>query len=279
MSVFNLICSDVDGTLLNKDRELSEVTIVTISEVSKYIPFVFISSRMPKAILHLQRETSTEQMPYVAYNGGIIQCNHQTLLSVVIPFEITAKIVALNQVTGVHLSLYNANDWFVPEDDFWAKREASNTKIKPSLLTNDKVLERWKNEGKGAHKIMCMGDAHKIEILYQILSEQLGSYLHLYRSKPTYIEIAPKQISKFTAIEYLLEHQFDFTRKEVVAYGDNYNDIDLLTHVGLGVAVSNAKDEVKAIANQITHASYDNGVAISIRYLFKEYLLYATSKE
>ncbi len=272
MPNYSLICSDVDGTLLNKERELSTFTKQTISQVAKHLPFVFISSRMPDAILHLQKETATEDMPFVAYNGGLIKWNHQTLLSVCIPFDITAKIIDLNSSIGVHLSLYNSDEWFVPEDDFWANREANNTKVRPIVLSNEKVLFNWRTQQKGAHKIMCMGEASKIDSLFRVLTEKLGHCIHLYRSKPTYIEIAPKEISKFTAIEGLLQQKFDFTTDKVVAYGDNYNDIDLLTHVGLGVAVNNAKDEVKAVANELTLASYEDGVATSIQVLFKEYL-------
>lgn len=272
MLKYKLICSDVDGTLLNKERELSVYTKRTIEKVSKHLPFVFISSRMPKAIVHLQRDTGTEQMPYVAYNGGLIQCEQKTLFSACIAFEITAKIISLNKPLGVHLSLYHMDNWYVPEYDYWANREANNTKISPSVLSNEKVLNYWRDQQRGAHKIMCMGDSFMIDVLFQLLNEELGNYIHLYRSKPTYIEIAPKEVSKFTAIENLLKQEFNFTSKEVVAYGDNYNDIDLLTHVGLGIAVNNAKEEVKSIANQLTLASYDDGVAASIQHLFKEYL-------
>lgn len=267
---YHLICSDVDGTLLNKERELSRTTINTIKKVAKHLPFVFISSRMPEAIHHLQSATETLQMPLVAYNGGLIQYQNKTLFSREISFELTAKIVDLNSNIGVHLSLYNESEWFVPQDDFWANREASNTKVSPNVLSNEKVISLWKNTKKGAHKIMCMGEEHKVEELFQKLSRQFGEVLHLYRSKPTYIEIAPKSISKFTAIQLLIQDLYTLKPSSVVAYGDNYNDIDLLTHVGLGIAVSNAKPEVKAIANQVTLASYEDGVASSIQSLFKD---------
>jgi Cof subfamily protein (haloacid dehalogenase superfamily) len=269
---YHLICSDVDGTLLNKERELSTTTINTIKKVAKHLPFVFISSRMPQAIHHLQSATDTLQMPLVAYNGGIIQHQNKTLFSEEISFELTAKIVQVNATIGVHLSLYHESDWFVPQDDFWANREANNTKVTPNVLSNEKVVSQWESVQKGAHKIMCMGEEHKIEELFQKLSQQMGEHLHLYRSKPTYIEIAPKSISKFTAIQLLLQDLYTLEPSSVVAYGDNYNDIDLLTHVGLGIAVSNAKPEVKAIAHQITLASYEDGVATSIQHLFTDFL-------
>ena len=69
--------------------------------------------------------------------------------------------------------------------------------------------------------------------------------LHLYRSKDTYLEIAPLQISKASALSQLLQAELNIDMKEVIAFGDNYNDIEMLKAVGCGVAVGNAKDEVK----------------------------------
>ncbi len=64
-----LICSDIDGTLLNKDRELSTKTIEVIKDMTP-MPFILISSRMPQAIEHLQKELDITHLPLICYNGG-----------------------------------------------------------------------------------------------------------------------------------------------------------------------------------------------------------------
>jgi hydroxymethylpyrimidine pyrophosphatase-like HAD family hydrolase len=83
--------------------------------------------------------------------------------------------------------------------------------------------------------------------------------LNIYRSNSTLIEIGPKSVSKRTAIEHiLLPGQ---TLNDVIAFGDNYNDIEMMQAAGCSVAVANARTEVKAIADQITLANTDHGVA------------------
>ena len=94
-----------------------------------------------------------------------------------------------------------------------------------------------------------------------------GEALHAYRSKATYLEIASKDISKLSALAHLLHQKFDFDLSQVVAFGDNYNDIELLNGVGLGVAVANAKEEVKAVANQITLSNLEDAVAVTLEAL------------
>lgn len=61
-----MICSDIDGTLLNKNRELSQNTIQQVKRINN-IPFVLISSRMPKAMTHLQQQFNNTPTPLIAY--------------------------------------------------------------------------------------------------------------------------------------------------------------------------------------------------------------------
>ena len=79
--ITKIICSDIDGTLLNKERELSDRTIKVIKDNSE-TPFILISSRMPKAMVHLQRELDITHLPLIAYNGGLVIDNKDILLNV-----------------------------------------------------------------------------------------------------------------------------------------------------------------------------------------------------
>lgn len=265
---YQLICSDIDGTLLDKNRELSEMTISEIQRVSP-IPFVLISSRMPKAIRHLQNQLGNVETPIIAYNGGLVLHKNQVLHSAFIKNTILENIIGLCAKTSIHLSLYFEDDWYVPAIDFWAKRESENTKVTPIVKSSESVLNQWKNEGKGAHKIMCMGDEAEIDVLYKTLENSFSNEIMLYRSKPTYIEISHISVSKKTAIEVLLKHCYpNISIKNVLAFGDNYNDIEMLKSVGLGVAVANAIEEVLQIANKITDTNKNDGVAKVIQELF-----------
>ena len=265
---YKLVCSDIDGTLLNKDRELSAATIQQVQRIAP-IPFILISSRMPAGMRHLQKELGNESTPIVAYNGGLILDNDQVLYSCFIENGILETIIEKSKGTDIHLSLFCADEWYVPAMDYWAKREENNTKVTPEVLDYQSVLNKWRSEGKGAHKIMAMGPDYEIEELYNTLEEILSEEIHLYRSKDTYIEISHKSISKKTAIDTLLETCYpEVTMKDVVAFGDNYNDIEMLKAVGLGVAMGNAKEEVIVIADSVTESNKHDGVAIALGGLF-----------
>jgi Cof subfamily protein (haloacid dehalogenase superfamily) len=265
---YKLICSDIDGTLLDKNRELSDFTIQEIQRISP-IPFVLISSRMPKAMRHLQSQLGNVGTPIIAYNGGLVLHKNQVLHSAFIDNTVLETVIQLCEKTTIHLSLYHQDEWFVPSMDFWANRESNNTKVSPIVKSSKSVLSQWKNEGKGAHKMMCMGDETEIATLYKVLESSFTNEITLYRSKPTYIEISHCSVSKKTAIEVLLKNCYPtLSMKNIVAFGDNYNDIEMLKAVGLGVAVANAIEEVQQIADKITDTNKNNGVAKTIQELF-----------
>ena len=116
---------------------------------------------------------------------------------------------------------------------------------------------------------MAMGSEENIDQIRDFLIENFSEDLHLYRSKPSYLEIAPKAISKLTAIEHLLKNHFKLPLSQTMAFGDNYNDIEMLKGVGMGIAVGNAKPEVLEIAHMVTTSGKEDGVAKSISELLK----------
>jgi Cof subfamily protein (haloacid dehalogenase superfamily) len=262
------ICTDIDGTLLNKNREISDRTIRAIQALPKDFPVILASSRMPSAMIHLQQTLDRVKNPLICYNGGFVvdyqKSTPEVLDNVAIPLEVCQRIRKHSESSSIHLSLYGRDDWYAPQVDYWTEREINSTKVKPMIAPFDKVMDTWEQKACGAHKVMAMGSAEEIEQLYQSLLKELDGEIHLYRSKDTYIEIAPKRISKASALELLLNRNYDIQLSEVMAFGDNYNDIDMLQAVGHGVAVANAREEVKAAADEITEKNIDDGVAIMI---------------
>ena len=83
--------------------------------------------------------------------------------------------------------------------------------------------------------------------------------MDVYRSEAFFLEILPKGVDKATAIEKLLL-MLRCTREELICFGDGYNDMTMLEYAGMGVAMGNAKDEVKAVADYITSGNDEDGI-------------------
>jgi Cof subfamily protein (haloacid dehalogenase superfamily) len=262
-------CSDVDGTLLNSERDLSPRLKNIISRFHQDFPVILASSRMPNAMRHLVSDLGKPDQPLVSYNGGyVLSAAGEVLDSVSISLELVKKIIALTKKTEIHISLYQGENWYEEKDDYWSQREIRNTKTSCIWLPTSEVINLWSQDNSGAHKVMCMGDAQEISWLFGELHFEHSNDLHLYRSNDNYLEIAPKTISKATGLKKILDHSFNFGMESVIAFGDNYNDIDLLQSVGYGVAVANARPEVKAVVKEITLHHKEDGVAVMLEKLF-----------
>ena len=116
--------------------------------------------------------------------------------------------------------------------------------------------------------MMCMGEGELVQAAEDFLKQHYADQLHLYRSKDTYLEISVRSISKAGALEKVIAHQGKYAMHEVVAFGDNYNDMEMLEAVGLGIAVGNARPEVLEIANDKTLRNTEDGVAIAVERYF-----------
>ncbi|MEP5528709.1 MAG: Cof-type HAD-IIB family hydrolase [Paracoccaceae bacterium] len=261
-TMIQLLASDIDGTLLDSDRFLSARTLQAFDKANQ-LPVILISARMPQAMYYLQDALKRREMPIVCYNGALVLDQQKQLYSTTIPYIDIENIARIAMEHDLHCSLYRNDEWFVPQMDYWADREVNNTRVTPQVQNIETTLAYFKETQQlgGAHKIMLMGDSDAMDSAFA-KAGNLPSQLHLYRSKDTYTEISPLEISKKSALELLIKECFPEVKVEnVAAFGDNYNDVEMIAGVGHGVAVDNARDEVKAVANYHTGHHKKDGVA------------------
>ena len=262
---FKAFCSDIDGTLLSSMRDISPRLKSIVSQFPKEVPVILASSRMPDAMRHLVSDLGRPAQPLISYNGGfVLSAAGEVLEDVSIPVDLVAKILRITKGTDIHVSLFQGENWYEEKDDYWSQREVKHTKVNCTWMPAEGVLDLWSKGNSGAHKVMCMGDSNEMAWLFGELHLAHAGDLHLYRSSNTYLEIAPRAISKATGLRKILTHEFDFGMEEVIAFGDNYNDIDLIQSVGWGVAVGNARAEVKAVAKEVTLHHKEDGVAATL---------------
>lgn len=120
-------------------------------------------------------------------------------------------------------------------------------------------IEKWIADNDGPHKILLMGTKSQIDRARHLLQKGSGNNLSVTKSKPTYLEITNRQASKAFALSFLLK-KYGLTAAQTIAFGDNHNDIEMLQLAGLGIAMANAPDDVKAGADFITTGNDEEGI-------------------
>ncbi|MDG2956590.1 Cof-type HAD-IIB family hydrolase [Bisgaard Taxon 10/6] len=258
---YKAIFSDMDGTLLNSRHQIGPRTEAAIkAAIAKGIPFIPVSARPPYAITPYTEQLQTNH-GIICYSGALIlDKNLQELYSVQID---PADLAALNRILANESSLsinhYAGLDWFTNDlNNYWTKQEADITGLSPKQTPANLTK---------AHKILVMGEANKIKPLEQKLKQNLP-HLSIHLSKPEYIEIMNKAATKAKAIDFMAKY-LHVNADEMIAFGDNFNDLDMLEYAGLSVAMGNAPDEIKQVTKKVTASNDEDGIALILEDEFK----------
>ena len=260
---YKILCSDLDGTLLSTKSDVSDLTISEISRIKEHLKVILVSARMPQSMTYLQERLGIQKQPIICYNGALILDGGKEIFSKVIDFNAVVYVHELAAQHHIKLGLYHGHEWCVENTSQRVEKEIAHTMAEPIFKPTTITLQDWKKRNISAHKIMLMGTKASADAIFPILLKEMSEQMNIYRSNDTLIELSPKSVSKLSAIRLLLSE--DESLRDVISFGDNYNDLEMLVHSGCGVAVANAREAVKAIADHITLKNTEHGVAHFIR--------------
>lgn len=262
---YKAIFSDIDGTLLNTSHKIPDQTKQKIRKLREQgVPFILVSARMPKGMEKIRDELDSKS-PMICYSGAlVVDEKKQPIYSAFLQSDLVRRILRIIKDGGWNISLnvYSNDHWYV-EDlmDHWIVDE-----MKITGIAAEERLFRDEGLYEDVHKILCMGNADQIQILEKVLIGQFPN-IRIYRSKDTYLEIMSMEASKSDAIQKL-EGYFKICKDEIIAFGDSYNNIDMLSYAGLGVAMGNADDAVKKAADIIGRTNDEEGLRLVLEEAF-----------
>jgi Cof subfamily protein (haloacid dehalogenase superfamily) len=174
------------------------------------------------------------------------------------PVEEAQKIISIFREDGIHLNIYLNDELYMEELTAWGEKYAKDVRVKAHVV-ND--IE--KTMTVDPYKMLGIGNIECIEKMQKYLKNREDIKLDFIRSKPHYLEILARDVSKGNALKKLAE-TWGIDRSEVMAIGDAPNDVSMLEWAGIGVAVSNASDQVKKSADLLVAENNNNGVAEAI---------------
>ncbi len=252
-----IVFSDIDGTFLTRDHRVTENTQGAVKELlGKKIPFVLVSARMPDAIYPITREIGIT-IPVISYSGAFVLTEQEEVLySKVLPAESCARVL---EDIGEHwpevtVNYYAGRHWYVKAVDDRVQLEMDITGSVAEIGDFDALME----EKILPNKLLIMADPPVCE---EVETELRGRFpeFHVVRSAPMLLEIMDASVSKATGIEVMLRH-FGLKPEEALAFGDHYNDTEMLQYAGCGVAMGNGPEEVKALADEVTESNEEEGL-------------------
>lgn len=255
-----IIFLDLDGTLTNDEKKVTPLTQKALLEMQKAGHIVVLASGRPTpGILTVAKAVELEKFGgyIMAFNGGkIINAKtNEVVFEQVLDRKYISPLLKYAKENDIGLITYDDKriivgtrmDKYIETESFINKIPVYETDMEEYVTYNpNKLLMTASPEIAAKHE--------------QILAQKYKNQLSISRSADYFIEIMPKGIDKAASIEVLI-NKLKITRENTIACGDGYNDISMVKYAGIGVAMENAVDEVKQVADYVTDSNNEDGIA------------------
>jgi len=265
---------DLDGTVLAPGAVLSERTIAAVNKcVKRGLKIIIATGRAVEAAERFRTAFGAEG-PMVYYNGAVVaeMPTGRILKTTLLDKKKAELCVGLSVETGIYCQLYlfdeKNNEKQIP---LLTERDAperemyhKHTGILAGLENLKDALGR--SGVSGCVKAMFLAEPERFAELRPLLEERLGD-VYIAQTLRTFLEVMDAKVSKGQGLSFAME-RLSLRREEVMAFGDEENDIPMFANAGFSVAPSNAKDAVKAKADLVTGSNAEDGAAAFLEEFF-----------
>lgn len=259
--MYKLIALDIDGTLLNSDKKISNENKAAIAAArAKGVHVVLVSGRPTSGMLGSLKELDmmSDDDYVLSFNASVVQrVKSKTIIrSQILTGKEAKQLAKLAQQLNVHIHAFSHTKGLITPalNDQTNKESKINgepiTVMDFDALADDDVI----------FKVMLVHHEAQLTAAIKQLPAALYEQFTIVQSAPYFLEFLNKQSNKGIGVKALADH-LSIPAEQVICMGDAGNDYHMIQYAGLGVAMGNATDDIKAIANHITVSNDEHGVA------------------
>lgn len=259
---YEIIALDIDGTLTNDDKIITQKTkdvLIKIQQMGKKV--VIATGRHPYGVIPYAEELQLKEFGgyLLCFNGGMIvkvtEDGFETVYSKEFPNEYIPVVCEIVKNSNITVNTFK-KDLIVAD-----QKVNRYTNVEPEItkLPFKQVKDFVRYVDFPVNKLLLAGDPEEIDKYEQTIKYYLDGKADVFKSAPFFLEVVPFGVNKGASLDSLLK-RMNLTRKNLIACGDSYNDITMIGYAGLGVAMENAEDDVKKIANYITASNNNDGI-------------------
>lgn len=267
---YKVLVLDIDGTLTNSKKIITDYTKRTLVDLQKAgIHIVLASGRPEYGIWPVAKELELDKYGgyILAFNGGkIVECNtKKTIFERTIEHSLICEIYKQVKDKNIALLTYE-KDFLITESpsNFYVEKESFINKMKIKGVEDFVQYVSFP-----ITKCLITGDEKYLEKLEKDMQDYFKNALSIYRSEPFFLEIMPPSIDKAQSLEKLLQY-LGYSKNEMIACGDGLNDLTMIEYAGVGVAMKNAQKILKEKADFVTLSNDQDGVAEAVKRYWKE---------
>ena len=259
-SKISLVVSDVDGTLIDSSKELTEQTKAAVQKLRAAGILFTVTSARPPFGLKAIAETLDLQYPFGSFNGGLISSpNGKAIERMALDPQMIPQIVAEAKNYSLDAWLYSASHWYVQKrHGFHVDHHQETLQFAPTAIAD------YDNIEEDIFKIIAIGsDYDAVFHCEEAIKRQFSDSLAATRSQPYNLDITHPQANKGEAVKQIARY-LNIPTSEVATIGDSFNDISMFLNSGVSIAMGNADAEVQKKATHITASNEENGFAKAI---------------
>jgi Cof subfamily protein (haloacid dehalogenase superfamily) len=266
MTRIALVVSDVDGTLLTKDKTLTERSVGAVRRLHDAgIGFTITSSR-PTIGMRFLIEPLRITLPVGAFNGSaIVDASMNPIEQHLIPVSAVERSLELLGEHGVDSWLFTADKWLTQNGDGeYVGQEKRAIKADPTIVSD------FTPYLSSACKIVGSSSDPALLIACEVaVQKALGARATAVRSQSYYLDITPPGCTKGTFVE-AMARRLGISTDAVATIGDMQNDLSMFAVSGLSFAMGNATDDVKHHAARVTASNEADGFAQAMEVILRE---------
>lgn len=261
--MIRLIATDLDGTLLNNEHKISDYNKKVISAVNKKGIKVILSTGRPTSAATKFLDDLNIETDMISFNGAMITDRKGDILyENNLESEIGKELIEIAKKYKIYHQGFLGERWNLSDSrSKWLDFYISIAKINNYSVGFDNIKDF------SFSKFMFIGENEILKEIAKELDKKLKDKVYYAFSRPVYLEVHSPKVSKAKALSFLL-NKYNIKKENVMAFGDNNNDIEMLETAEISVAVDNAENAVKEKAKYITKSNIENGVGYFINEYF-----------
>jgi Cof subfamily protein (haloacid dehalogenase superfamily) len=261
-----LVAVDMDDTLLDETLKVSPRTREAIGKAQEQGVLVTIATgRMFSSALPFAKELHMKA-PIITYNGGMIRsaATNEMIFHKTIKTDVAGRVVELFRKRGWYLQSYMNDELYVAE-----RCEKAKSYERLAGITAIAFGDEFYSMRHEPTKMLSIAEPYEIREIQEVINKEFTGEIFTATSKSNYLELTHPSVNKGHALALLAE-TLNIHREEVMAIGDSNNDYPMIEYAGFGVAMGNASDRVKSVAQAITAHNNAHGVAEAIeKYILR----------
>jgi Cof subfamily protein (haloacid dehalogenase superfamily) len=253
---YKIVFFDIDGTLLNTDHTIPEETRRAVRQLQENGVLVAIATgRAPFHLLPVAQELGIDT--YVGFNGSYVVAEGRLIRETPLSRKTLADLEATAQANGHPMVFLSADTCYANTADHPHVIESFHSlRLAPPVCR-----QRYWEEASIYQAFLYCGEQEEHNYFTRFRDDV--SFVRWHR---VVLDVLPPNGSKARGIEAVLRH-YGLKPEDAVAFGDGLNDREMLAYVGMGVAMGNAHEQVKPLANMVTRHVNDAGIHYGLRKL------------